>query len=70
MDNELHEARTCKYFWEQKGDVESYVHWDKIKQELKATRPEVVAAVDALNIAKRTLTAVLNHWEDQAYGED
>ena len=60
------DARMCRYFYEEKGDVEDYCDWPKIRERLLQERPEVPAAVEALKVAQRTLVAVLKAWEVDA----
>ena len=68
--SDAEDARMCVYFYEAKGDVTHYVEWPKIRERLLTERPEVVAAVDALVVAERTLTAVLNNWEITAEDDE
>jgi len=58
------DARMCRYYYTEKGNVENYAEWPRIRERLLTERPEVVAAVDALKVAERTLKIMLIAWED------
>ena len=68
--SEIEDARSCLYFYEEKGDITRYVGWHRLREELLVKRPEIVAAVDALTVAERTLTAVLKTWVDEAEDDE
>lgn len=58
------DARMCLYFHEERGDLENSAEWPRIRAELLQERPEIVAAVEGLRIAERTLIALLRDWEN------
>ena len=68
--SDIEDARMCVYFYEGYGDVTRYADWPEVRGRLLVERPEVVAAVDALRVAERTLTAVLKNWEDEAEDDE
>lgn len=68
MTTDPSDARMCLYFYEEKGSVENSAEWPRIRSELLQERPEIVAAVDNLKIAERTLTALLQDWISRGDG--
>jgi len=55
------------YFWKEKEDVTRYTDWGRpeLMDELQKRYPEILHAVTQVEVAKRTLTAVLEHASEQ-----
>lgn len=47
------------YFWQEKHDVTRWSSWEERKEAIRKSRPELVAAVENLTIAQRTLSALV-----------
>lgn len=54
-----------KYFHDDKGDMARCSDWPKLREQLKAEHPALIAAYDNLRIAETTLDAVLAHTIDK-----
>jgi hypothetical protein len=54
------------YFLNEMGDIERWSSWDDRKPDIAAEYPELIAALDQLKIAKRTLSAVARAFLDDA----
>lgn len=52
-----------RYFLEEKGDVTRWIRWEEKKPLFAKHFPELIAALDALNVAERTLRAVVKAME-------
>jgi hypothetical protein len=53
------------YFINQKGDITRWCHWEKRKEEIEKEYPELIAALNNLTIAERTLNAVVKNITNQ-----
>lgn len=47
------------YFWEECGDLKRWSAWQEKLPAIKEEYPELVAAVENLEIAKRTISAIV-----------
>ena len=57
-------VRMLKYFLKYKGDITRYGYYEECLPALEKYHPEIPAAVRALEIAERTLNAVVNNLEE------
>jgi len=49
------------YFIQEKGDITRWCDWEKRKTDIAIERPELIAAINNLEIAKRTLSAIVEN---------
>jgi hypothetical protein len=49
-----------QYFFYDKGDITRWSQWEERKPIIAKEYPEIIQAMDNLNIAERTLRAVIN----------
>lgn len=49
------------YFIQEKGDIARGGDWEKRKRDIEIERPELIAALNNLRIAQRTLTAIVEN---------
>lgn len=54
-----------RYFILDKGDVTRWVGWEKARPTFRRLHPELLAALEQLTIAERTLKAVVNALPDE-----
>ncbi len=47
------------YFIKEKGDIERWVNWEERKEDIEAEYPELIAAIKQVEIAERTLAAIV-----------
>ena len=47
------------YFIQEKGDIERWSSWNERKVDIEAEYPELIAALKAVFIAKKTLNAIV-----------
>lgn len=57
------EIDMIQYFAFEKGDATRWVNWLEVKPRVAHFYPEVIAAIDALTVAERTLKAVIKNME-------
>ena len=57
-DEESH-LNSLLYFWTERGDLERYANFEKIKPMLAKRHPEILRAWYSYKDAKRTLTLLL-----------
>jgi len=53
------DMQSLRYFYEEKGDMTRWTGWDDALPALKEYHPELLEAMRQLDIAERTLTAIL-----------
>ena len=53
------DRRNLNYFYFEKDDITRWAYWDERKADFREEYPELIAAMDNLVIAQRTLTAVV-----------
>ena len=49
-----------QYFWQEKGDLEGYVFFDRLKPALKEGRPEVLKAWDDYKVSILILDKIMS----------
>lgn len=49
--------------YHEKGDITAWVGWEQKQAQIQAQFPELVTAVQRVEVAERTLQAVLNNLE-------
>lgn len=55
------------YFIKEKGDITRWCSWESKKQEIEEEFPELINALKQLEIAERTLNAIVNAIEETIY---
>jgi len=54
------DAAMLEFFYSERGDMSRWVEWDRVKPLIRKEYPEVLDALERLNVAERTLDAVVN----------
>ena len=53
------DINSITYFWEEKGDLEAWIDWEKRKPIIERERPEIVQAWSDYQLSISTLDAVV-----------
>jgi len=64
------DARSLKYFWENKGDIESFIGYESLKGQLKKEYPLLQQALKTIEMGENQVVLALDKILEDSYEED
>ncbi len=64
------DRRMISYFINHKGDITRWTGWENKKAQVQEEYPELIAALNAVEVAERTLEAIVSKIESDDDGGD
>lgn len=58
------DINNLKYFWEEKGDIERYVHFEELKPQIQEQFPELLKAWSDYKTSIKIMDAVIKSIQD------